>query len=357
MALDAEVERYFAAGKFEPAPLSGRALSERDFYEKELAPEAARLALADLLLPASRAAYEAMISEKINVAESYEGLGLLALAEGDRDKAREMFAKAIEAGLRSPRAYIEYARLEPDDEKAVTALRSALELAPKLAEPHALRAQRESDPRRKMHWLKQATANDPRTAIYWEALAEAALEAKEFAEAAKAWRGAEQAALEDARRKQYQQARIAVESQRLDWEAAERKREADEKERELRALKEAALAEVRALEDRFSHGGKPAGDTPVVPWWDGPKPEGSASGMLKQVDCLGTRFRLVIEGEKGKLTRLLISGAGQVTLEGGGELSLSCGAQRPPRRIAVQYHPKPDAKLATAGEVAVIRFP
>jgi hypothetical protein len=297
-----------------------------------------------------------MISEKVHVAESYEGLGLLALAEKNAENAREMFAKAIESGLRSPRAYIEYARLEKDDEKAVAALRNALELAPKLAEPHALRARRETDPRRQMHWLKQATANDPRNAAYWEALAEASLKAKEFGEAAKAWRGAEQAAIEDTDRKRFLQARIAVESQRLDWEAAERKREADEKERELRALKEAAIAEVRALEGRFSQGGKP-GDAPVVPWWDGPTAEGSASGMLKQVDCLDQRFRLVIEGEKGKLTRLLIADPGRVGVQGGGQLSLSCGAQRPPRRVTVQYHPKPDAKLATAGEVAVIHFP
>jgi hypothetical protein len=354
--LDAEVSRYFAAGKFEPAPLSGRAMSERDFYQKELTPEAARLAIADLLLPPSWAAYEAMISEKVNVAESYEGLGLLAMAEGNRDEAREMFAKAMEAGLQSPRAYIEYARLEKDDEKAVSALQSALKLAPKLAEPHALRAERETDPRRKMHWLKQATTNDPRKPAYWEALARAALDARQFAEAAKAWRGAEQASIEDADRKRYQEARMAVEAQRLDWEEAERKRAADEKERELRALKEAAVAEVRALEERFNQDGKPAGDTPVVPWWDGPKPEGRVTGTLKQVDCLGKRLRLVIEGEGRKLTRLLISDPGQIALEGGGELSLACGAQKP-RRVIVQYHPKPDAKLATAGEVAIIQFP
>jgi hypothetical protein len=355
--LEAEVDRYFGAGKFEPAPLSGAAISERDFYPKELTPQAARLAIADLLLPASRAAYERMIREKINVAECYEGLGLMALADGNRSGAREMFTKAIAAEIESPSAYIEYARLEPDAAKAVKALQSALKLAPKLAEPHALRAERETDPRRKMHWLKQATANDPRKAAYWEALARAALDAKEFGEAAKAWRGAEQAAIEDADRARYAQARAAVEGQRLDWEEAERKRAAEEKEREMRALKEAAVAEVRALEERYNKSGKPADKTAVVPWWEGPKPEGRAQGALTQVDCLGKRFRLVIQDENRKVTRLLIADAGQVAIEGGGELNLSCGAQKPPRRIVVQYYPKADARLATAGEVAVMQFP
>jgi hypothetical protein len=353
--IDAEVARHLAAGKFETAPLSGAAMSERDFYEKQLADSPARLAIADLLLPSSRAAYEAMVAEKINAAESYEGLGLLALLAGQRDEARGLFAKAIEAGLESPRAYIEYARLEPDDAKAVAAIQGALKLAPKLAEPHALRADRESDPRRKMHWLKQATTNDPRNASFWEALAKAALDAKEFAEAAKAWRGAEQAAVEEADRTRYARARAAVEEQRLDWEAAERKREADERERELRALKEAALAEVRALENKYSTGKADGG--PVVPWWDGPKPEGRAQGALRQVDCLGKRFRLVIEGEDRKLTRLLIADPSQVAVLGGGELTLTCGRQNPPRRIIVEFNPKADAKLATAGEVATLQFP
>jgi tetratricopeptide (TPR) repeat protein len=354
--LEVEVERYFAAGKFEPAPLPGAAMSERDFYEKEVTPEAVRLALADLLLPSSRPSYEAMINEKTNVAEAYEGLGLISLSAGDRKRAHEMFGKAIEAGLQSPGAFVEFARLEPDDAKAVSAIQSALKLAPRLAEPHALRAEREPDPRKKMHWLKQATTNDPRKARYWEALAKAALDAKEFTEAGRAWRSAEQAAIEPADRDRYHQAWLAVEEQRLNWEAAERKREADEKEREIRALKEAALAEVRALEARANQG-QADNKAPVVPWWDGPKAEGRAQGTLKQVDCLGARFRLVIQGADGKLTRLLIGNPGQVTVEGGGELALSCGVQQPPRRVVVQYHPKSDAKLATAGEVATIQFP
>jgi tetratricopeptide (TPR) repeat protein len=297
-----------------------------------------------------------MIQEKADVPEAYEGLGLLSLAAGDRKQAHEMFSKAIEAGLQAPRAFIEFARLEPDDAKAVSAIQSALKLAPRLAEPHALRAEREPDPRKKVHWLKQATANDPRKATYWEALAKAALDAKEFTEAGKAWRGAEQAAIEPADRDRYHQAWLAVEEQRLNWEAAERKREADEKEREIRALKDAALAEVRALEARTNEG-KGANNTPVVPWWDGPKAEGRAQGTLKQVDCLGGRFRLVIQAANGKLTRLLIADPGQVSVEGGGELALSCGVQKPARRIVVQYHPKSDAKLATAGEVATVQFP
>ncbi len=40
---------------------------------------------------------------------------------------------------------------------------------------------------------------------------------------------------------------------------------------------------------------------------------------------------------------------------GNGEASLGCGVQKP-RKIAVEYFPKANARLATAGEVATIEF-
>jgi hypothetical protein len=47
-----------------------------------------------------------------------------------------------------------------------------------------------------------------------------------------------------------QRGRLDVERQRLDFEAAERKRIADEEARELQKLKEAEIANLRALEAR-----------------------------------------------------------------------------------------------------------
>jgi len=355
--IEQEAARYLAAGNFPVVPISAKPMNpERDLLETAVEPAAMRLAFADLLLGrSSQAAYEALLQEKVNLPEAYEGLGLLALREKRNDPARELFAKAIEAGSQSAGTHLEYARLESDSVKALSALQKAAQLNPKLAEPHFLMAQRENDAAKRIQHLKAAISRDPRNVVYWQELAEAQLAEKQFAEAAKAWRGAEQAATTDEQRGQMKLARLAIEQQRLDYEDSERKRLAEEKQRELQKLKEAAVAEVRALEDRFNQGKNSDPGAKVVPWWDGPQPGGRVTGVLKQVDCLGKQFRLVIEGENRKLTMLLMVDPSRIALAGGGEQSLTCGAQKV-RRIAVEYFPKVNHKLGTAGEVATIEF-
>src|SRR5574340_649024 len=259
--IDAEAARHLAAGNFGTADLTPRAMAERDFPERPVEAAAARLAVADLLL--DRGAYDALLSDKLYPAESHEGLGLLALREGGKDEARREFALAMSAGSQSARAYIEYARLEPDNGKALTALQQAAKLNPKLAEARFLMAQRESQAARKVENLKAAAALAPRQAAYWEALANTYLDEKNFGEAARAWTAAEQAAADGAARGRYHQARLAIEQQRLDWEAAERRRIAEENQRELEKLKAKAQAEVRALEERVNRGAPSASDKPV----------------------------------------------------------------------------------------------
>jgi hypothetical protein len=149
-------------------------------------------------------------------------------------------------------------------------------------------------------------------------------------------------------------ARLDIEQQRLDYEDAERKRAAAEDARELDKLKAEARAEVHALEQKVGDPAQNPGQK-AVPWWDGPKPPGKLSGSLKQVDCLGTQARLVIEGDDHKTTRLLVTDPGKVALAGGGDQALGCGAQKP-RRVTIEYFPKANSKLATAGEVATIEF-
>ena len=73
------------------------------------------------------------------------------------------------------------------------------------------------------------------------------------------------------------------------------------------------------------------------------------------MDCLGKQARLVLEVEDGKLLKLLAPNPGQITILNGGERALGCGAQKP-RRVAVEYFPKRNPKLATAGEVATLEF-
>jgi hypothetical protein len=354
--VEAEVDRYFAAGKFPTTEVSPRPLAPSDFRERTLDPAEAQLALADPLLPESRAAYEAMLRDKINVPQAYEGLALLAARDSHKEDALRQFASAMAAGSKSARCYIEYARLEPDNSLAITALRKAIALNPKLAEPHFLMARRETEAEKRIADLKAAATLDPRQLPYWEALAQAHIANGNFSEAAKAWAAAEQAAATGEDRARMRQARTAVEGQRLDYEEAQRRRVAEEKARDLERLKAEARAEVRALEARTNRGAptsKP--DEKVVPWWEGPKAEGRARGTLKQVDCVGRQLRVVLTSEDGKLVRLLIPDPARVTVMGSGDLTLACGPQKA-RRISVEYFPKPNPKLATAGEVAVIEF-
>ena len=93
-----------------------------------------------------------------------------------------------------------------------------------------------------------------------------------------------------------------------------------------------------------------------MPWWDGPGPEGKVSGTLKQVDCLPKQqARLSIEDASHKVVKLLVADPSKVVYTGNGEVSLGCGVQKP-RKITVEYFPKANARLATAGEVATVDF-
>ena len=353
--VEAQVRRHLSAGNFQTTSLSSRALSAGDFPEKPISDADVRLARADLLAGSQSAAeYEGLIREHLKPAEAEEGLGLLALRDGRSDEARRHFAASMAAESKSARCYIEYAKLEPDNEKATQALLRAAGINPKLDEPFALMARRDTDPRKRLaHW-KAAAERDPRNASYWQALAEGYLAEHNFVEAAKAWKAGEQAAADPAGRERMRQARMAIEEQRLDYESAKKKRAAEEEARDLEKLKDQARAEVHALEAKYNDGAaKP--DAKVVPWWEGPRPSGKLRGTLTQVDCLGKQARLVVEGEDHKVVKLLVTDPGKIAITGSGELALGCGAQKP-RRLVVEYFPKPNARLATAGEVATIEF-
>jgi hypothetical protein len=354
--VEAAVKQHFAAGNFQTTRLPSRPMAEGDFPERQVSAAEISLARADLLAGAQSAAeYQKLLAGHEKIPEAEEGLGLLALREHRTSEAHEYFEAAVEAHSTSARCYIEYAKLEPDRDKAEDALLKAAGINPKLAEPFAMMAERDTDSRqRAMHW-KAATERDPRNTAYWRGLAEAHLDEGNYAEAGKAWRGGEQAATDPAEREKFHRARMLVEQQRLDREEAEKRHEADEKAREIEKLKTEARAELHKAEARFSDG-TPVGANKPVPWWDGPQPGGKVSGTLKQVDCLPKQqARLSIEDAAHKLVKLLVADPTKVVYTGNGEVSLGCGAQKP-RRITVEYFPKANARLATAGEVATIEF-
>jgi len=279
---------------------------------------------------------------------------LLALRDRHNDQAQHYFADAMKAGSTSSRCYIEYARLEPDNEKATQALLKATGINPKLDEPFAMLAARDTDPQKQLaHW-KAATERNPRNAAYWKALAECYLAEHNYREAANAWTQGEQAATDPAERQHMQQARLAIEQQRLDYEDAEKRRKAEEDAREIDRLKQEAVARVHQLEAKYNEGAPKSAAAPV-PWWEGPKPPGKVSGKLQEVDCLGSTARLIVEGADHKMVRLLVADSSNVAITGAAGQTLGCGKQSP-RAVSIEYFPKVNTRLGTAGEVATIEF-
>ncbi len=75
----------------------------------------------------------------------------------------------------------------------------------------------------------------------------------------------------------------------------------------------------------------------------------------ERFECLGKQGRLVIQGDDGKLTRVAVRDPGQIGITRG-EKMVSCGVQKPARRVAVQYVAQPDKKLGTVGNATTIEF-
>ena len=251
----------------------------------------------------------------------------------------------------SARASLESARLEPDPGKALAALEKAAKLNPRWAEPLVEMARREPVAGRRIQLLAAAAKLEPRNAAYWRALAEAQEAERQFVEAAKSWASAELAAATPEERERLRQIRIAADVRRRKQEEAEKKRQADAEAAGTRAAQSRkSMASIQAALDK-AHREHPASPSSgkVEPWWEGPRPHGKLQGLLRQVDCLGKQARLVIEAQDRKLTRLLVRDPKQLVIVGGGEATFGCGPQNPPRRIVVEYFPKPDAKLGTAG--------
>jgi hypothetical protein len=353
--MEALFAKHLAAGNFQTTSLNNRPMAEKDLIAHPVSDADARLARADLLAgDASAAEYRELIHKAEKIAEDQEGLGLLALARHDDSAARHAFAEAMAAGSPSARCYIEYAKLEPDRDKAVLALRKAAGLNPKLDEPFALLAARDTDPAQRLaHW-KAAAERNPRNMAYWKALADAAIAAHDYAEAAKAYSQAEHGATDPAQRAAMHQALLAVEQQRLDYESDEKRRQAEEDAQELARLKREAIARVHEMEAKYNQGDKPSATKPI-PWWDGPAPSGKVRGTLRQVDCLGKQLRLIVETADRKLVRLLVPDASQIAIRGT-QQTLACGKANP-RPVYVEYFPKSTPHLTTVGEVATIEFP
>jgi hypothetical protein len=331
--MEAEVDRYLAAGSFEPQHTSGKPLNpERDYRERPGEEKRARILLADV--SGDAAAYRAILNGDGADPDAFEGAG--------------MFLEATQKGSESARAWYRYAISEKEPSKAQPALRKAMELNPRWAEPHAYWASLETDAGRKVPPLQKACELAPRNLEYWAALAQAQTDARDFDGAARSWRSALFAAPDETTRARIAARREAYEKQRFDLEAAERRRQEEERARELDQLKQEALAKIRKAEEQANAGNAPGapGGKPVE-WWDGPKAEVTVTGTLQRIEC-GRVARWHVTAEAGKPQVFTVADPGKIAIIGSQQVTLGCGPQRPPRKVRVE--------AAKTNEVLTVEF-
>ncbi len=353
---DAELK----AGNFASATISGRALSlTRDFKPIQLGSEDVRFAMADLLLANGRTAEASAAYMALHGPGVSEGLGLIAFREQKDREAQMAFQDAVEAGSKNARAWLELGFMKSDEDQ----LKRASELNPRWGEPYYQLA--DVNPavdkpqlEQRAALLKKAAALDPRNMDYWQALAKTYEAAKDFAEAQKAWSGAERAAASDEERERLSKVRLQVQEKRFDFEASERKRLHDEQEADLQRVKAQSEAAIHAAEDAARRKMNPNGAVPPKPegFYKAPAAGSSVDGVFQRLDCLDNQGRMVVQTAEGKAVQLLMADPSQISLGGGGEKTLSCGAQKNARQVTVRYDAKPDAKLHTAGIVTAIEF-
>ena len=228
--IEAAVDSFWAAKQFAAVDAPSRPLNaQRDFDIHQLDPDVGDLEVADLLTPQSEAIYQRLIAKKVRLAACYEGLALLALRREDTVSAGDYLNKAIAAGSQNAAILVRYARMEKDPEKARAAFGKAVQADMNSAEAHHEYAAYLTGADQ-IKELQAAAKLAPQNMEYQADLARAYLAAKQFVAAAKAWTAAEQAATNDADREKMIQARLQIESQRLDArkpnESGSRKRSA-----------------------------------------------------------------------------------------------------------------------------------
>jgi tetratricopeptide (TPR) repeat protein len=350
---NAEVDRYFAAGKFEAVQAPNRPLSpDRDFVTGVMTSDEGQLARADLLGAGSEAAYTALLRANQHRAEANEGLGFLALRAGDEAKAAQYFGEAYKDGSKNVVALTTYARSEKHYDVAIEVLKRAVEADPKYAPARWELGDKYDDPARRLAEWKVALSLAPHRDDWWVLYARLNEGQKRWAEAGRAWMSASVATNDPAKREQYLQARSRIAQQRLDDEAAERAKAAAAEAAEINRLKAEARQQIAAAEARANALNKKKDDSaPVMEWWGDPNLP-VLKGTLTRVDCGNGSLRLRVKEAAGAVRTMLIADPNSVQVRGG-EMKFACGPQKP-RAVAIGY--KPSKAAGVYGEVASFEY-
>ncbi len=347
--LEKRLDAYIAAGDYRTLTYSGATIDPaRDFHFEHLDPDEVKLLLADYQLSIGSPKAAAMYQE-LHGADAEEGQGLAALAAGDKAAAQKHFADAIAHGAKGARAWYEAGRLETSADKKRTDLDKAAELNTKWPDPFLRLAETEPGPVRRTFWLKKAAAVSPRDIALWKELAKSAMEAEQYADAARAWAMAEAAAGSDVERRAIRDERMVSEQARLDAQDAERKRKIDEEQADVERVRQAHLAEIHAAEAaanaKLNPDGKFSG-AGAVPWSDLEEKGPSVDGTFERLDCLDTQGRMVIKTAQGRTLRLLVADRSK----------LVCGVQSPVHTVHVSYTRRASQKTGTSGDVTGIEY-
>jgi hypothetical protein len=353
--IEKAVDAYMNAGQYNTVPGHSKPMNpRRELLPREVDDTVGELALADLQLanahPGAQAAYAALLKAKPDSAEAREGLGLVALQAGLKDEAREHLKHSTSA-----HGAVEYAKLLTETEPKRAALLKAATLNKRWAEPNDLLAALETHPAQRIAALRKSAELAPRNADTWMALADLQEQQQQFVEAAKSWAAAERTTDDPGERDRIRQFRVAGEKKRVDAQIAAREAARRKTEEEIQALRNKALLEIRAAEAR-ANAGKPVIDERTLGQYkEGPNTV-KISGVLSRVDCVGKQAILHVMSGK-QVTRLFVADPGQVSLAGGGQLSLTCGPQRGGgRRVTIDYLPRPDGSQNTVGDTHTIEF-
>lgn len=338
---EADTDRYFAAGVFQPSPAPNRALNpDRDIYSTAMTSDEGALARADLLTPASAGIYQELLKNGKQIAASNEGLAMLSLRAGNLRKAGLYVDAARGAGTQNFVLLTAYAEREPDTDKAIEIVREALTVNPKYAPGHWVFGEKLTDPARRAAEWKQATELAPRRHDWLARYAALCLDRQQFAEAGRAWSAAALAAPTEALRDEYLAQRGRIETERLEAEDVERRRIAEEKAAETARLKDEARSKVARLEARVNTNPlskEEAANVVDYEETDAALAERSPviEGALLRVECSGNRLSLTIKDARGRLVTLLVPDAHRFEVRP--ETELACGVQAKQMRVKVSY--------------------
>jgi hypothetical protein len=320
--IEQALNKYIEAGRYGTIPVSGKPINaQRQFHPKDVDEQAAALTMSDLAFANGGTPNYA----------SPEGQGLVALRKGNKSEARELLAQATGAY-----ALVEYAKLLPDAER-IPVLEKAAAANQRWAEPYRLIAALETHPAQKLAALRKATQLDPNDIDSWTLLAQTQETARLMADATKSWAAAERISDDPEQRERLHQLRAAGERARGEAELAARDEARRKTEQELQDLKNRALMEIRQAEAR-ANAGKPVIDPSTLGEYKEESAAKQISGVLTRVDCQGTQAILQVQiGRSGM--KFIVADPNAVAIGGGGERSLSCGVQKPARKVQIEYEP------------------